>query len=1541
MRKRLTARFITVLVLIFGTSAFAASPSSPIPLAQRPLFMGEVPPLNMLVMSRDHKLYYAAYNDASDLDGDGVIDIRYKPSIDYYGYFDSYKCYAWDTVNNEFYPTAATPNKQCTGQWSGDFLNYLTMSRMDLVRKALYGGYRSRDVANTGATANRNTVLERAYVPQDSHAWVKQYTSVAVDGYHISNYTPLPLPTVGTRHLFASVNLSGALNVVNPPLLRILTNRSEYAWTWASSERSECLRTPNTTNCPVGFADAPTFTLGSNEFYVRVRVCTSPSLLEANCKAYTVGSNTFYKPVGRLQVYGESNAMMFGLIAGSYDTNVSGGRLRKGMSSIANEINANGTFNGAVNGIISTLNKLRVLNFRSTYPNYQDCGLNANSSAVTNSLSPAADGGCSNWGNPVGEMMYEALRYFGGATAPTVAFTGATTNDNLLGLPLASWPTTATPLYTANPGLANTTAPPYPRCAKPFMMVLSDIYPSYDSDQVPGSYFGASITNDVLSLNTAAQADLIWTEEGLGTQQILIGQSGATYDGAPTVKTATGFSTIRGLVPEEPTRQGSYSAAAVAYYGRANDVNSGVAGDQKVTTITVPFLSPVPEIRIPVGSNTIVLVPFAKSVHWPSQSSGNANFINRLNGATQPTNSFAGLWVEQLTPTYGRFRVNFEDQEKGNDFDMDAVVTYEYQVNPGNTVTITVTSNSAAGSIIQHLGYVISGTTQDGLYLVVRDTDTGSAADVDSVLDTPPGQPPGGVWSDGVALPLSNTRTFTPSGVPSATILKDPLWYAAKYGGFFEDPNLAPPNDKPDLQSEWDSTGSGNPDAYVLVSRPHQFEQQLDRAFYEIFKRIGSASSVSNSSTSSQSAVTLYQGRFQVAGTDWSGQLLAYPFNPLTGQLSAPDWDAADGLQTVPNYSSRVVWTRNTATNAPVEFNYSALAPAQQAALDTNPVTGTPDGRGPERVAYLRGNAGNEGIGVNNFRRRVVTKLGDIYGSTPYYVGDLVAAGTVRDPVVYVGANDGMLHAFSAKTAANGGGTELFAYIPTPVIPNLNKLTDKVYGHQFYVDGSPMVRDLNDGGTWKTILAGALSGGGAGVYVLDVTDPSKFSNPALAASVPLWEFTDADDPDLGYSYGKPIIAKLSTGEWAVIFNNGYNSTTGNSVLFIAKLNNGGAGWSLGSNYYKLTVSGSTGGLSAPVGMDIENDGVIDYLYAGDLNGKLWRFDLRNPNPANWSSATVQIFQATDSGGTPQPIFGRPEVTIHPSDYSQILVYFGTGRYLTTGDIGNTSTQSFYAVWDKLAAAPNVITRSQLLQQEIVGTTTATRTTGPGGTTVTYTQTPRPGTSAVTGQPFANLMPANPGTINSSTPTNPTTITTTIEYRATSAHLIDWQTHLGWFMDFDYPANTGERVVADPILASGLVVFNTLQPSTDACADAGLSYLMALTFNSGAQDPRRVFDTSGDLQFGAEDVAAGGLRTEAMVGGLTVVFPQTATQQGYPGTGAGYGGIGVGSSGAGTPPSAPPGCVWVAGSGASGTMVLQCINPGSGTGRITWRELIAQ
>ena len=1289
----------------------AAAQGQALNISDAPLFLnGSVAPLNMLVLGRDHKLYYEAYADHSDLDGDGTLDIGYKGyetdadgkfKIDYYGYFDSKKCYSYSS--NYFTPISTTADKKCPGNWSGDFLNYLTTSRMDALRKVLYGGLRSTDNRSTDSPAYQ-TILERSLIPQDAHSWGKEYTSTAVDRYDIHDYTPYNVPASGSRHLFANTTLmtsadwTGNVPSTNPPLLRVAQNQPYRIWEWVSIESPVA-----GTKALDGFSTTAGVNIsGISNFNVRVEVCKT-DLLETNCKEYPNGN---YKPTGLLQDFGEKDEMLFGLLTGSYALSKSGGVIRKNMGTIKDEINVDtdGRFKN-VDGIIRTMNRLRV----AGYDRYRTSGdtygvrypSTVTGAVVNRAFNEGEMGG--NWGNPVAEMMYEALRYFAGKGAPTGPFNYTSGIDTLspLSLPkVASW---------ADPYEATK-----PFCAKPFMTVMSDVNVSYDSDQLPGSTFppvppAIAVTDGVASpaLDVTTLGNTIWTNEMGGSAKYFIGESKSAViangekkkDGAPSAKTVTSFSDIRGLSPEEPTKEGSYYAASVAYYGLTNDINARTGG-QKPQTFAVALASPLPRIDIPVSTATgiknISLVPFAKTVKGLT----GCNTVNDITpSGFQGTNQIVDFYVESLDDTSGTFQVNFEDVESGNDHDMDAIARYTYTVNADGTVKIRVSSDYAAGCYVQHIGYVISGTNADGTYLEVRDKDTSSANDAQYFLDTPngfTGTPPApdsgpGTWNDGTGLGtlqavtnnVYHERTFTPGPTPGAGLLKDPLWYAAKWGGF-TDSNT---NNRPDLASEWDEDGNGDPDNYFLVTNALHLKDKLGNAFKEIVRRTGSASSASVNAGSISSETRVYQAKFNSG--DWTGQLLSFPVN-ADGSLAGSEWDAATAM---PAAAARHIIT--TDSNDPaavgVPFTWLGIGVARQGELANG------DGAtvGSNRLDFLRGDPSTEIQNGGSFRNRV-SRLGDIVSSSPMFVGkppffypddlesepysEFVSANADRRKMVYAGANDGMLHGFDA-----GSGAEAFAFIPGAVFGNLHYLSDPSYTHRFYVDGTPTIGDAFYSGAWHTILVGGLNKGGKSIYALDVTDPGNFDDEANAGDIFRWEYTDTD---LGYTYSRPAIVRMHNGKWAAVFGNGYNNSgDGHAYLYVVDIETG-------TEIAKIdTGAGSDttpNGLATPAVVDINGDSIADYVYAGDLLGNMWKFNLTNADDSNWAVAYTDtsvspavpkpLYVALDSSSVRQPITSKPEVGRGPRGQG-MMIYFGTGKYMELGDKAPTQTQTFYGVHD--------------------------------------------------------------------------------------------------------------------------------------------------------------------------------------------------------------------------------------------------------------------
>ena len=639
------------------------------------------------------------------------------------------------------------------------------------------------------------------------------------------------------------------------------------------------------------------------------------------------------------------------------------------------------------------------------------------------------------------------------------------------------------------------------------------------------------------------------------------------------------------------------------------------------------------------------------------------------------------------------------------------------------------------------------------------------------------------------------------------------LWLAGKYGGF-EDLN---DNGQPDLAEEWDKDNDGEPDNYVLANQPAKLVAGLKHSFNDIYRRLSSIASVAANSTELHTGSRIYQARFN--GGNWQGDLVAYKVD-ANGSVGDQVWKATDSL---PAPANRKIFTWNpdsSSVNKGIEFDWSDLSATQQGYLNLAS-DGTNDSAGEARLNYLRGEQGNERQNGGQFRDREHW-LGDIVHSNPRFVGNddfgytLQGAGSAleaeggayatyrdtvsyksRPQVLYVGANDGMLHAFDAHS-----GEELFAYVPNAVIPYLNELSSPSYSHRYYVDGSPWSADAWLDGQWKTILVSSLGAGGKAVFALDVTDPANFDSNDV-----LWEYQDGE---LGFTIGQATIARLANGEWAAIFGNGYESNSKRAQLFIVNLEDGslirridtGAG-----------DSSSPNGLSSPIPVDVNGDAIADFIYAGDLLGNLWKFDITSSSASDWDVAygspttPEPLITVEDGNGNPQPITAKPEVGRHP--YGGVMVYFGTGKYFETGDdlVGaNPQIQAFYAVRDNGATVDAGID----LQEQTILTET------------TY---------------LGNRV------------------------RITSDNPVDWTTRKGWYLNLLSPlvGAQGERVISTPILRYGRVIFTTLIPVPDPCKFGGNSWLMELDAVTGARLVKTPFDLNHDDKFDqADHVNAGDL-----------------------------------------------------------------------------------
>jgi len=594
----------------------------------------------------------------------------------------------------------------------------------------------------------------------------------------------------------------------------------------------------------------------------------------------------------------------------------------------------------------------------------------------------------------------------------------------------------------------------------------------------------------------------------------------------------------------------------------------------------------------------------------------------------------------------------------------------------------------------------------------------------------------------------------------------------------------------------WHAAVNGH-GVYLSASNPTAVVESLSKTLSAISVKNAAAAAAATSSLEPVAGDNFAYVAQYTTGL-WYGDLQARDIDLTTGALSAAvSWSAKTQLQTkvAAASDSRAIYTFSsaaanklkafTSANLATEigagyFKSSASNPngaltqygtwtaAQQAAATDNAM-----------IAFIRGQSGyeDEAANANRLFRDRSYVLGDIVDTSPVFVkkppfqytdagyATFASSNAGRTPMVYVGANDGMLHAFNAAT-----GAEAWAYIPSMVVPYLYKLADAGYAsnHRFYVDGQITIGDAYDGSSWKTILIGGLGGGGRGVYALDVTDP--------AAPKALWEFSNGNDNDMGYSYGNPILTKRnSDGRWVVLFTSGYNNTGGDSKgrLYVLDAFTGARLSEIITDNSVTDPNVSGIGKINNYVVNTLVDNTTQYVYGGDLGGALWRFDIDNE-----SSQRLGKTSATTGN---QPITVRPELA-RVRDVSGTyyrVVYFGTGRFLGFSDIGGTSpsstvAQAIYAVKDT-GGDLGVLTAS-------------------GAKLVAQTLD-----SSVTPRTIPNPV------------------------------AVDWQLDNGWYVTLP----VGERVNIDLKLQLGTLVALSNEPNDDYCSVGGRSWLYALGYKTGA------------------------------------------------------------------------------------------------------------
>ncbi|MEO8739803.1 MAG: PilC/PilY family type IV pilus protein [Casimicrobiaceae bacterium] len=536
-------------------------------------------------------------------------------------------------------------------------------------------------------------------------------------------------------------------------------------------------------------------------------------------------------------------------------------------------------------------------------------------------------------------------------------------------------------------------------------------------------------------------------------------------------------------------------------------------------------------------------------------------------------------------------------------------------------------------------------------------------------------------------------------------------------GGSLQWPKPYPTVFRPDnsgVDDLWHAAVNGR-GRFVNAQSPDEAKFGIGKIFLDIANQSGVRAGVGFQSINLGSTVYVYRTAFE---PNWGGSLAKIQIDPNTtpATVIAQAWEASTQLDAqltiiptvidTPWFTERKIVTMNESGTA-VPFLWANLGANQRDSL----APGKPPARGQLILEFLRGSRLKEGDKLGKLRQRP-SALGDFADSGAIYVGPPTAPYRDSDDPgygafkstysgraarIYAGANDGMLHAFDDTT-----GNETWAYIPSvlyrgglaggDVNAGLGALAYQdgalpPFKHHYYVDGTVRVLDVNfaaetAGLNWRSILVGGLGKGGAAYYAVDVTDPSAITTEAAAAARVLWEFKPAD---IGYSYGRPVIAKTRAfnGTWLVVLTTGYNNPSGVGKLYFVRASDGQLMKTLSTG---VGSPGSPSGLAHPSGFtkDYHNQ-LAEQFYAGDLIGNLWRFDVSDPDPNNWTVG--QLGSMVDAGGTPQPVTTPPQIEVDISNGVDRWVFVGTGKLYDDSDQADNQLQTFYAFRDGTADAP--------------------------------------------------------------------------------------------------------------------------------------------------------------------------------------------------------------------------------------------------------------
>lgn len=578
----------------------------------------------------------------------------------------------------------------------------------------------------------------------------------------------------------------------------------------------------------------------------------------------------------------------------------------------------------------------------------------------------------------------------------------------------------------------------------------------------------------------------------------------------------------------------------------------------------------------------------------------------------------------------------------------------------------------------------------------------------------------------------------------------------------------------------------------------------LNMALGDIYARAGSGGGGSASSSTLTSTTRLYQTLYDP--TDWHGTIRAFKVDAVTGEPQAtPAWSTDSQITSSAPGSTFESWSLG-ATPARIVLNYANFAPAQKTILDANLPAGV---TGAQLIEWTKGTP-------NASLRARTQLLGDVINSplvsvlptdktsadmagVTSYSTYLANKAAKMDANLLTGSNDGFFNVINPAS-----GARRYAYMPSTALAQLSNIASTTYGsgaHRFLVDGQIAVFDTQLGTSWRTVAFGGTGAGGKAYFAIKLFEGAN----TITA---LWEVRapDTSTPgnpfnNLGFAYSRPEVARMADGTSIVVLGNGYGSFTGQASLFVLNANDG-------TLIREIPIPPQTGetdnGLSS-VKLSVNAQNVVQAAYAGDLKGRLWKFDMSSAGASGWKPAfgTRPLFTAP--GGAAQPITVQPLLIDHPLNGR--IVYFGTGKFIETTDKITNAQQAFYGIWDSTAGVGG-IAQPDLQVQTITGTVT-----GNGAT-----------------------------------------------YTTTSENDVDWTTKKGWYLQLNtVEPFIGERVIYAAQTARGRVLFTTAAVnSADPCESTGTGRVFQLDAAKGGMLNYQVLDTNGDGKIDSSDIRASGI-----------------------------------------------------------------------------------